>query len=139
VYERLKALAGPFAAERDEAGALPADAAQAMPAMALAAKPDAGVSEPAEGAGDAAAASEAAAGGEGDDDAPPLPTEWQAVKVGDLVLAPETDRMSWWPAIVLKAKGDSRWVLKWRDFDDPPSFVRHHSEIGLINPATTLR
>jgi hypothetical protein len=49
------------------------------------------------------------------------------------VLAPETDRESWWP---LKAKGDDHWVLKWRDFDGPPTFARKQREVGLLTLAS---
>lgn len=129
VYERLCGLAG-----------IPSQSPKAKVARPkrAAAKPSALDEDVTEPAGDDAGepSDEAEGGADADADGLPLPADWQAIKVGSLVLAPETDRESWWPAIVLKAKGDDRWVLKWRDYDEPPTFVRKQRELGLLNPSS---
>lgn len=121
VYERLKALAG-VSAESEPS------APKRRRAVAAAVGDEPGVTEPGEASGETAL----------DADPPSLPADFRAIGPGSLVLAPENDKSSWYPAIVVRAKDDHRWVLKWRDYDDWPTFVRKRDDIGLINPAMAI-
>ena len=49
--------------------------------------------------------------------APCLPTSWDDIAVGHLVIAQEAKWDGWWEAIVLARDGDML-TLKWRDYDD---------------------
>ncbi|MDR7039191.1 hypothetical protein J2X36_003964 [Methylobacterium sp. BE186] len=64
------------------------------------------------------------------------PTNWEQIRVGSVVLAPEHDEESWWPAIVMNMPSAERLILKWRDTFDEPAFARQRSQIGLLNPAS---
>ena len=65
--------------------------------------------------------------------APGLPTSWDDIAIGDLVLAQEGRWDGWWEAIVLARDGDTL-TLKWRDYDDDPDIVRHLGAIALMKP-----
>ncbi|TNC07636.1 hypothetical protein FF100_31635 [Methylobacterium terricola] len=58
--------------------------------------------------------------------------------MGSLVLAPEHDEESWWPAIVMSVKAKGRLELRWRDWFDEPAFVRRRDQIALLNPSLFL-
>jgi hypothetical protein len=63
-----------------------------------------------------------------------LPRTWDEVAPGDLVLAHETMEVGWWEAIVLARDGDLL-TLRFRDYPKYAKFVRHRSEIALIQSA----
>jgi hypothetical protein len=67
-------------------------------------------------------------------DASRLPRTWDEVATGDLVLAHETMEIGWWEAVVLARDGDLL-TLQFRDYPKYAKFVRHRSEIALIQSA----
>jgi hypothetical protein len=67
-------------------------------------------------------------------DASRLPRTWDEVAPGDLVLAHETMEVGWWEAVVLTRDGDLV-TLRFRDYPKYAKFVRHRSEIALIQSA----
>jgi hypothetical protein len=64
-----------------------------------------------------------------------LPTSWDDIAPGHLVIAQESLEYGWWEAIVLDRKGDS-FTLRYRDYPHLPKFVRHRSSIALMCPST---
>ena len=64
--------------------------------------------------------------------APGLPTSWDDIAVGHLVIAHESAVAGWWEAIVLARDGDML-TLKWRDYPWQPNVQRHASAVALLN------
>jgi hypothetical protein len=62
-----------------------------------------------------------------------LPTSWDEIAAGHLVIAQESLEYGWWEAIVLERKGDS-FTLQYRHYPHLPKFVRHRSGIALMCP-----
>jgi hypothetical protein len=50
------------------------------------------------------------------------------------VIAKETSECGWWDAVVIERTGDLVTV-RYRDYPDCPSMIRHRSAIALISPA----
>jgi hypothetical protein len=75
----------------------------------------------------------------GDDDSLPaargLPSSWNDIAAGHLVIAQESLEYGWWEAIVLERKGDT-FTLQYRDYPHLPKFVRHRSGVALMCPPT---
>ncbi len=70
-----------------------------------------------------------------DQAAPGLPTTWDDIAVGHLVLVPEEGvRAGWWEAIVLARDGDML-TLKWRDWPGYPNVTRHAGSVALLKPS----
>ena len=65
--------------------------------------------------------------------APHLPQNWQAIGVGDLVVATQSLEDGWYEAIVVEANGDML-TLRWRDFPRQRRFARHRLRLGLLYP-----
>ena len=65
--------------------------------------------------------------------APHLPQNWQAIGIGDLVVANENREDGWYDAIVVEANGDML-TLRWRDFPRERRIVRHRLRLGLLYP-----
>ena len=65
--------------------------------------------------------------------APGLPTTWDDIAVGHLVIAHEDAINGWWEAIVLARDGDML-TLKWRDYQQP-HVVRHVGAVALLKPS----
>jgi len=65
--------------------------------------------------------------------APGLPTSWDDIAVGHLVIAQEGAKDGWWEAIVLARDGDML-TLKWRDYQQP-HVVRHAGAVALLKPS----
>jgi hypothetical protein len=65
--------------------------------------------------------------------APGLPTTWDEVAVGHLVIAHEDAINGWWEAIVLARDGDML-TLKWRDYPWQPNVRRHAGAVALLKP-----
>ena len=69
--------------------------------------------------------------------APHLPQNWQAIGIGDLVVANVVPNQSredgWYEAIVVEANGDML-TLRWRDFPRQRRFARHRLRLGLLYP-----
>jgi hypothetical protein len=64
-----------------------------------------------------------------------LPSSWNEIAAGHLVIAQESLEYGWWEAIVLGRNGDS-FTLQYRDYPHLPKFVRHRSGIALMCPLT---
>jgi hypothetical protein len=65
--------------------------------------------------------------------APGLPTGWDDIAVGHLVIAHENAIEGWWDAIVLARDGDML-TLKWRDYPQQANVVRHLGAVALLKP-----
>jgi hypothetical protein len=65
--------------------------------------------------------------------APALPTSWDDIAIGHLVIAYDSVNYGWWEAIVLARDGDML-TLKWRDYPDQANVVRHASTVALLKP-----
>jgi hypothetical protein len=65
--------------------------------------------------------------------APGLPTGWNDIAVGHLVIAHDSAIRCWWEAIVLARDGDML-TLKWRDYPHEANVLRHASTVALLNP-----
>ena len=65
--------------------------------------------------------------------APGLPTTWDDIAVGHLVIAQEAEMSGWWEAIVLARDGDML-TLKWRDYPAQPNVLRHAGAVALLKP-----
>ncbi len=61
-----------------------------------------------------------------------MPTTWDGIAVGHLVIAQEGKWQGWWEAIVLARDGDML-TLKWLE-DDLPKVVRHAGSVALLKP-----
>ncbi len=70
--------------------------------------------------------------GSSDRAAPGLPSSWNDIAVGNLVIAHESAIEGWWEAIVLARDGDML-TLKWRDYDQP-NVTRHVGSVALLMP-----
>ena len=68
-----------------------------------------------------------------DQPAPGLPTTWDEIAVGHLVIAQEAKWDGWWEAIVLARDGDML-TLKWRDYPWQSNVVRHAGTVALLKP-----
>lgn len=63
-----------------------------------------------------------------------LPKDWNDIRPGTLVLATEGREWGWFECVVLDAKENDIFELKWRDFTDLPSFYRDRRTLALIYP-----
>ena len=69
-----------------------------------------------------------------DQAAPGLPTTWDDITIGHLVIAQEKGaKAGWWEAIVLARDGDML-TLKWRDWLGYPNITRHAGSVALLKP-----
>lgn len=59
---------------------------------------------------------------------------WRALGVGSVVIALDNPDDGWWPAVVVKVAGNNLFTLRWRDFDDLPTFMRSRRQIALAHP-----
>ncbi len=66
--------------------------------------------------------------------APGLPTSWDDIAVGHLVIAQEALDDGWWEAIVLARDGDML-TLKWRDYPWQANVLRHLGAVALMKPS----
>ncbi len=66
--------------------------------------------------------------------APALPTSWDDIAAGHLVIAQEALDDGWWEAIVLARDGDML-TLKWRDYPDEANVLRHAGAVALLKPS----
>ena len=72
-----------------------------------------------------------------DQPAPGLPTTWDDIAVGHLVIAQEAKWDGWWEAIVLARDGDML-TLKWRDYPWQSNVVRHAGSAVEARPGQHL-
>lgn len=63
-----------------------------------------------------------------------MPTSWDAIKPGHLVLFHEGLADGWWEAIVVSRSGD-KITLRCRDFPGYSKFTMRVTDIALLNPA----
>ncbi len=63
-----------------------------------------------------------------------LPKDWNDIRPGTLVLATEGREWGWFECVVLAAKDNDIFELKWRDYPNFPSFYRDRRTLGLIFP-----
>jgi hypothetical protein len=63
-----------------------------------------------------------------------IPGSWDEIGPGHVVIAKETSECGWWDAVVVERTGDLVTV-RYRDYPDCPSMVRHRSAVALISPA----
>jgi hypothetical protein len=69
-----------------------------------------------------------------DQPAPGLPTTWDDIAVGHLVIARDHSTSNgWWEAIVLARDGDML-TLKWRDYPQQAKVVQHVGSVALLKP-----
>ncbi len=66
--------------------------------------------------------------------APGLPTSWDDIAVGHMVIAQEGATDGWWEAIVLARDGDML-TLKWRDYPKQANVTRHAGAVALLKPS----
>jgi hypothetical protein len=64
-----------------------------------------------------------------------LPSSWDAVKPGHLVLSQDALVEGWWAAVVVDRTGD-KVTLRWRDYPGWPKFTVRVAAVALLNPAT---
>jgi hypothetical protein len=99
------------------------DPPQAERTIAAAAAPEGGLAQvPADGA--AAILSPLASG---------LPQNWESIAAGNMILVDAGPGEGWWEGIVI-ARDNEILTLRYRDYPKVPTFERHISTIGLINP-----
>jgi hypothetical protein len=61
-----------------------------------------------------------------------LPRSWDDIAPGHVVIAKETLECGWWEAIVVERNGDLV-TLRYRDYPQYLTMVRHRSAVALIN------
>ena len=61
------------------------------------------------------------------------PDSWEAIRVGDLVIAHESPEDGWWEAIVVAIEKD-QLVLRWRDYARQPCVRRSRFDVALLPP-----
>jgi hypothetical protein len=69
--------------------------------------------------------------------APGLPSSWDDVATGHLVIAQESLGDGWWEAIVLARDGEML-TLKWRDYPWQPNVLRHAGSVALLKPGPVV-
>jgi hypothetical protein len=62
-----------------------------------------------------------------------LPSHWDEIAPGDLVVAQESLEDGWYEAIVLEQNGDM-FTLRWRDYPRERRFARHRRALALLCP-----
>ena len=62
-----------------------------------------------------------------------LPTSWDAIKPGHLVLVHDTIVDGWWEAIVVGRTGD-KLTVRWRDYPGWPKVNVRASAVALVSP-----
>jgi hypothetical protein len=67
------------------------------------------------------------------DAAPGLPTDWNDLKAGQLILAHEGTGEGWWEALIVDAKG-TEVIVRWRDYSKPVKFTRSLVQTALVYP-----
>jgi hypothetical protein len=59
------------------------------------------------------------------------PESWEAIRVGDLVIAHESPEDGWWEAIVVAVEND-QLLLCWRDYPRQPCVRRGRFDVALL-------
>ena len=61
-----------------------------------------------------------------------LATAWEAIGVGDLVLAPESAATGWFESVIVEAKPEDLYLLRWHGWPDEPVFIRRRDDLALL-------
>ena len=61
-----------------------------------------------------------------------LPSSWDDIDVGKIVLARDRPQDGWWEAVVTE-KNDDLFTLRWREAPKDPAFIRKATALGLLN------
>ena len=64
-----------------------------------------------------------------------VPSAWAEVGQGSLVLISEGAQQGWFEAVVVEARPEDLFVLRWRDWPDEPPQVRRREHVALLTPA----
>ncbi len=64
-----------------------------------------------------------------------VPTRWEDIGVGTVVLANDDRCPGWFEAVVVEAKGDGLLVLEWRDYPEYKDFHRTAQQLALLPEA----
>lgn len=64
------------------------------------------------------------------------PKDWDDLKVGSLVLAPEHDP-SWWEAVIVEIKPENLFVIRWLGWPDEPLVAVKLEDLALPHPGRT--
>ena len=62
------------------------------------------------------------------------PGDWPEIQLGSLVLVSEGVGHGWYEGIVIEAKPDDLFVVRWRDWPELPTMVRRRDHLGLLHP-----
>jgi hypothetical protein len=62
-----------------------------------------------------------------------LPLNWDSIEVGHIILAEDGPESGWWPCLVLKREDDVL-TLRLRDYPKQGTYIRHITQVALINP-----
>lgn len=63
-----------------------------------------------------------------------VPEDWSKIGMGSLVLAEEAEGAGWYEAIVVELRPNDLFSLKWRDYPEEPTIVRHRTRLALMHP-----
>ena len=72
----------------------------------------------------------------GEPTATDLPSTWDAIKPGHIVLAHDSLVEGWWAAVVVDRAGD-KVTLRWRDYPGHPKFSVRVTAVALMDPDAT--
>ena len=62
-----------------------------------------------------------------------LPSNWETIKPGHMVLLQESIANGWFEAVVV-AREQDMLTLQFRDYSKYPSIIRHVRSVGLVHP-----
>ena len=62
------------------------------------------------------------------------PPSWEAITLGSVVLATTGPMDGWYEAVVIQAKGEDLFTLRWRDYPDEGTVVRRRKHLALLHP-----
>lgn len=60
------------------------------------------------------------------------PQAWDNIGPGSLVLASMGDETGWFESVVVEARGDDLFVLRWEGWPDDPEFARRRHNLALL-------
>lgn len=69
-----------------------------------------------------------------------MPKDWASIGPGCVVLAVADDKTEgWFEAVIIKAKGNSSFTLRWRDYPDEPNIDRPLVDLALMHPTRGVK
>ena len=60
------------------------------------------------------------------------PQTWENIAPGSMVLASMSEDQGWFEAVVVEARGDDLFVLRWQGWPDDPEFARRRQSLALL-------